>query len=131
MVKILGVNHITFAVKNLSRSLDFYQTVLNAVLVHKGRTDAYLEWGPVWICLLERGEAKKADSKSAGVDHAAFTVHENDFDQAVGVLKSNDVKIVRGPIKRGGGRCVNFLDPDGIQLELNTGSLAGRMENWV
>nr|WP_272885561.1 VOC family protein [Fictibacillus marinisediminis] len=131
MIKIQGVNHLTLAVGDLSRSLIFYQNILKAELVHRGRTDAYLEWGPVWICLLERGEAKKTDKVSAGIDHAAFSVLEADFDQAVEILIANEVKIIRGPIERGGGRCVNFLDPDGIQLELNTGSLAERMNNWI
>ncbi|WP_425589847.1 VOC family protein [Fictibacillus fluitans] len=130
MIPILGINHLTLTVNSLMRSLSFYVDVLGAVLVHRGRTDAYIEWGPVWICLLERGEANRAEAGRAGMDHVAFTISDSDFDHAVEALKAHSVRMIRGPVARGDGRCVNFLDPDGIQLELNTGSLSGRMKDW-
>lgn len=130
MIPIQGINHLTLTVSSLTRSLSFYIDVLGAILIHRGRTDAYIEWGPVWICLLERGEANRAEAGKAGMDHVAFTISDSDFDQAVETLKASSVSIIRGPVTRGDGRCVNFLDPDGIQLELNTGSLAGRMKIW-
>jgi hypothetical protein len=37
---------------------------------------------------------------------------------------------VRNPVERGGGMTVNFLDPDGTELELHTGDLRRRVEVW-
>jgi metallothiol transferase len=98
-------------------------------LVHRGRTDAYLEWGDAWICLLER-EGKTVDRNGPGMDHVAFGIAEEDFFHAVEILRSQGVPLVREPVERGGGWSVQFLDPDGIVLELFTGTLEKRMENW-
>jgi catechol 2,3-dioxygenase-like lactoylglutathione lyase family enzyme len=60
----------------------------------------------------------------------AFFIDEQDFAEAVKKLKANDVTIVREPTRRGRGLSVNFLDPDGTQLELHTSTLAERMKVW-
>ncbi len=65
-----------------------------------------------------------------GVDHVAFSIEEADFDSAVEQLVSAGVTVVRGPVERGLGRAINFLDPDGTQLELYTSSLQRRMTVW-
>lgn len=43
-MKVQGFNHVTVNVSNLSRSLNFYTGILGLQLIHKGNTDAYLEW---------------------------------------------------------------------------------------
>lgn len=55
---------------------------------------------------------------------------EDDFAVAVDVLREAAVPIVRGPVKRGTGWSVNFLDPGGTQLELHTSTLAERIRGW-
>ncbi|MDF2964169.1 MAG: Glutathione transferase fosA [Paenibacillus sp.] len=146
MIKATGFNHVTLRISDLARSLPFYVDTLGMKLVHRGKTDVYLEWGTAWICLLEMPGVNKTggpltkpaaeqSEKSgviadAGLDHFAFSIDEADFAGAVERLRSSDVPIVRGPDLRGGGWSINFLDPDGIQLELFTGTLAERMKNW-
>lgn len=49
-MKVQGFNHVTVNVSDLSRSLNFYTGILGLQLIHKGNTDAYLEWGSAWIC---------------------------------------------------------------------------------
>ncbi|WP_426453726.1 VOC family protein [Paenibacillus sp. S-38] len=130
-MQVKGFNHLTIRVRSLPRSLAFYEGILGMKLVHRGRTDAYLEWGSAWICLLEREpEGEGACAGMPGIDHAAFSIGEKDFPQAVEVLRQAGVRFVRGPIERGGGNSVNFLDPDGTELELFTGSLQERMKTW-
>jgi catechol 2,3-dioxygenase-like lactoylglutathione lyase family enzyme len=128
-MNVQGFSHVTINVSDLNRSLSFYVDVLKMRLVHRGRKDAYLEWGSAWICLQERPEKAK-QREQLGVDHVAFYIDEKDFDKAVKHLQDNNVEIVRGPIKRGLGWSVNFLDPDGTQLELHTSTLAERMKVW-
>lgn len=99
-------------------------------LIHQGNTDVYLEWGNVWICLLEKDAFLPYTSQNCGVDHIAFSILESDFMEAVEILKKYQIPLVREPIDRGGGWSVQFEDPDGIVLELYTGSLAERMKNW-
>ncbi|CAG7648386.1 VOC family protein [Paenibacillus allorhizosphaerae] len=128
-MKVTGFNHVTIRVSEIPASLSFYQDTLGMKLVHRGRLDAYLEWGSAWICLVERTLDPPSGSPR-GVDHVAFSIAEADFPAAADKLLEAGVPIVRGPIARGGGWSVNFLDPDGTQLELFTGSLHGRMNVW-
>lgn len=129
-MKVTGFSHITINVRDLQTSLDFYHGILGMILRHRGRTDAYLEWGSAWVCLVERAGTEDHAEGFAGMDHVAFYIAENDFNEAVGILKQSNVPIVRGPIQRGVGWSVNFLDPDGIQLELHTSTLDERMKIW-
>jgi len=131
MIPVTGFNHVTLKVNDLAQSLPFYLDVLGMKLVHRGLSDVYLEWGTAWICLLQRPNAPLgAKSCTSGMDHLAFSIAEADFPAAVVRLQQEGVPIVRGPICRGGGWSINFLDPDGIELELFTGTLAERMKVW-
>ncbi|MCH5585441.1 VOC family protein [Shimazuella sp. AN120528] len=124
-----GFNHLTLRISDLQRSLTFYCDILGMTLVHLARTDAYLEWGTAWICLLEKRD-QKFPNEGLGMDHVAFTVEESDFHRLVNRMKKQGIPIVREPIKRGGGLSFQFQDPDGIVLEIFTGSLKERMKNW-
>lgn len=125
-----GFNHLTLRIGNLQKSISFYCDILGMTLVHRAQTDAYLEWGSAWICLLERKEQTYSNNEF-GLDHIAFTVEESDFHRLVDRIKNQGISIVREPIKRGGGFSFQFQDPDGIILELFTGSLKKRMQNWL
>ena len=129
-MKVTGFSHITLTVRDLQISLEFYQGILGMNIRHRGRTDVYLEWGGAWVCLVERTDVREHTSGFAGMDHVAFFIAENDFNDALDVLQQNNVTIVRGPVQRGAGWSVNFLDPDGTQLELHTSTLDERMERW-
>ncbi|WNS44694.1 VOC family protein [Paenibacillus sp. MMS20-IR301] len=129
-MKVTGFSHITLNVRNLQQSLDFYQGILGMTVRHLGRSDAYLEWGSAWVCLVERQNYREAASGYAGMDHVAFYIDEQDFNEALDILRRNNIAVVRGPVQRGTGWSVNFLDPDGIQLELHTSTLDIRMESW-
>lgn len=130
MIEVKGINHITIKVSNLSRAIHFYENILGAKIVHKGNTDVYLDIGGVWLCLLEIKKAIPAQKDQVGVDHFAFTVTEESFPKAAAFLKEKHAEITRGPIERGGGWTISFMDPDGNEIELYTGSLYERMKNW-
>ena len=53
-MKVKGFNHVTIRVSDLERSLGFYRDLLDMKLVHRGKTDAYLEWGTAWVALVEK-----------------------------------------------------------------------------
>ncbi|RAL26982.1 VOC family protein [Thermoflavimicrobium daqui] len=128
-MKVTGFNHLTLCIKSLEKSLPFYCDILGMTLVHRGNTDAYLEWGDAWICLLEKSDYQKTENQ-IGMDHIAFSISEEGFNDAITVLHNHHIPITRTPIERGGGHSVQFLDPDGITIELFTGSLQQRMRNW-
>lgn len=51
-------------------------------------------------------------------NHFAFDIAPNLFDQAVEVLKQNEIPIDHGPVSRPTGRGIYFYDPDGFLLEI-------------
>lgn len=130
-MKVQGFSHVTINVRDLERSINFYTGILGLNMRHRGNKDAYLEWGSAWICLIERDRCSEHTEEQAGVDHVAFYIPEEHFDEAVKSLQDNHVKIVREAIKRGTGWSINFLDPDGTQLELHTSNLEERMKVWI
>jgi glyoxylase I family protein len=50
--------------------------------------------------------------------HLAFDIEHQLFDQAVEVLKTNQITIAHGPVTRPTGRGVYFYDPDGFMVEI-------------
>jgi catechol-2,3-dioxygenase len=127
---VKSFNHITLNVKDLQTTIMFYTQILGMILRHRGNKDAYLEWGNAWICVIEKPDFQEMKLEQIGVDHIAFYIKEEDFHNAVRILIDNNANIVRGPIRRGTGWAVNFLDPNGIQFELHTSTLDERMSVW-
>ena len=51
-------------------------------------------------------------------NHLAFDIAPELFDQAVAVLKQNQIRIDHGPVSRPTGRGIYFYDPDGFLVEI-------------
>jgi glyoxylase I family protein len=51
-------------------------------------------------------------------NHLAFDIAPEKFDQAVEVLRQNQVEIDHGPVSRPTGRGIYFYDPDGFLIEI-------------
>ncbi|MGB3404509.1 MAG: VOC family protein [Microcoleaceae cyanobacterium] len=58
-------------------------------------------------------------------NHLAFDIDPQLFDQAVEVLKTNNVPIDHGPTSRPTGRGIYFYDPDGFLVEIRCDPLPG------
>ncbi|QLE57499.1 VOC family protein [Nostoc sp. TCL26-01] len=50
--------------------------------------------------------------------HLAFDIDSRLFEQAVAVLRDNNIAIAHGPVTRPTGRGVYFYDPDGFMVEI-------------
>lgn len=50
--------------------------------------------------------------------HLAFDIDPQLFDQAVEVIRQNQIAIAHGPVSRPTGRGVYFYDPDGFLVEI-------------
>jgi len=51
-------------------------------------------------------------------NHLAFDIDPQLFDQAVEVLRQNQVPLDHGPVNRPTGRGIYFYDPDGFLIEI-------------
>ena len=116
---------MTLAVADLDRSVGFYRDLLGFELKALWGEGAYLEAGPLWLCLSLDPAAATGTGRDYG--HVAFDVTAEAFDRlsakvraAAAIWKDN----------RSEGASLYFLDPDGHKLELHVGSLASRLAHY-
>ena len=117
-----GINHITYAVKDLSKSFEFYTKVLGMRAEAKWDKGAYLSLGNLWFCL-------NLDESSASLDcsHLAFNIHEEDFFTCKQKLEIENVVFWKENSSE--GQSLYFLDPDKHKLEIHVGSLSSRINS--
>ncbi|WP_426505481.1 fosfomycin resistance glutathione transferase [Serratia proteamaculans] len=117
---LTGLNHITLAVSNLAKSLNFYVETLGFTPKAKWAHGAYLSLGELWLCL-------SVDKASVGDDytHYAFSIPTEEFDVFVERLRSSGV--TEWKTNKSEGKSVYFLDPDGHRLEIHDGDLESRL----
>jgi catechol 2,3-dioxygenase-like lactoylglutathione lyase family enzyme len=118
----LGVNHITFAISDLMRSLRFYVDVIGCRQVAIWERGSYLRAGDMWLCL---SLDALATSGVRDYTHVAFS-----FDAAG--LKAFRTRLaavggVEWKVNASEGDSVYFLDPDGHRLEAHVGDLISRL----
>lgn len=118
---ITGLNHLTIAVSDLSRSFEFYVQILEFSPRGRWEKGAYLSAGNLWLCLT-------LDSSQPAKDytHYAFSVGEKDFDKSVAKLERSGVKSWQDNSSEGSS--YYFLDPDGHKLEIHCGHLNSRLK---
>jgi methylmalonyl-CoA/ethylmalonyl-CoA epimerase len=131
-MKILCMDHIGIAVKNLEEVLGFYTEVLGLqsagleeVAEQKART-AFIPVGDTEIELLESTSpegpiAKFIEKRGEGIHHIALRVE--DIEKALDELKRKDVQLIdQSPRYGAGGAKIAFVHPKatkGVLLELS------------
>ncbi len=140
--KVLGVNHTSFTVSDLDRSVAFFTEGLGFELLHRGGRNpemiekvvgvpgadidvAYIQMPGHRLELIEyKGPAdrSKVESRPCDTGFAHIAVDVDDVDAALAASLPYDVKplsppqdLVHGPNK--GGRVVYTRDPDGVTVE--------------
>jgi glyoxylase I family protein len=129
------VHHIALHVQNMAASRNFYGQLLGlrelrgeevpetlrkqfeagevANFVTPDGTIIDLFWKPN---LLPPDADPDREFTRAG--HLAFDIAPDLFDQAVEILRQNQIPIAHGPVRRPTGRGVYFYDPDGFLVEI-------------
>ena len=110
---ITGVNHVTFSVRAVEPSFDFYCRVLGFRPVAKWPKGGYLLAGSTWIALVQDDAVR--DGPLPEYSHVAFTVSAEAFEAV-----SRRIREAGAPIwqsNRSEGASLYFLDPNGIRLE--------------
>lgn len=120
---LTGLNHLTLAVTDLDRSVDFYQHLLQLRLEATWNTGAYLSLPGLWLCLSL--DPQRQPVPGADYTHYAFTLAADHFAPMVARLRGAGVQEWRD--NRSEGASFYFLDPDGHKLEVHVGDLASRL----
>ena len=118
-----GVNHITFAVSDLQRSVDFYVNVLGCEKVAVWRGGAYLRAGSMWLCLSLDSAVSRATERD--YTHIAFTFDPVELAAFRARLLATGGSEWKSNSSEGDS--VYFLDPDGHRLEAHVGNLESRL----
>ncbi|MFL1494428.1 fosfomycin resistance glutathione transferase [Pseudomonas antarctica] len=118
-----GLNHLTLAVTDLNRSVNFYHQVLHLQLDATWDNGAYLSLPGLWLCLSL--DPSRQSEPAAEYTHYAFTAAASDFPALVARLRAAKVQEWRD--NRSEGASFYFLDPDGHKLEVHVGDLASRL----
>jgi catechol 2,3-dioxygenase-like lactoylglutathione lyase family enzyme/GNAT superfamily N-acetyltransferase len=121
---ITGLNHITFAVKDLEKSFYFYKDILGFQPLMKHSKGAYFLAGDCWFCL------DLDPNTRLGVlpeyTHFAFSISEIDFEKMSLQIKNSHAPVWKENISEGDS--LYFLDPDGHKLEMHVGDWKSRIE---
>ncbi len=119
-MNIKGINHITFSVTSLEKSIEFYKNVFGAKLIVKGEQLAYFDLNGLWIALnVENNISRKEIYES--YTHISFSIQEKEYIHVLKKLKELNVYIKEGrPRQNEEGRSIYFRDPDGHLFEFHT-----------
>lgn len=120
-MSIMGINHVTFGVRDLAVACIFYTDALGLTLIAEWEQGAYLRAGTLWVALNTDTQA----GPTPGCSHFAFMVEEADFDQLAERIKASGASIWKE--NKSEGRSLYFLDPDGHKLEIHVGTMATRL----
>jgi catechol 2,3-dioxygenase-like lactoylglutathione lyase family enzyme len=123
MTSVRGLNHVTLAVRDVSRAVQFYVDGLGLTLRKRWQNGAYLEAGELWLCLSQDDAARSTQHDD--YTHVAFDVSLEEFAPLATQIK--DAGGTSWKENRSEGDSFYFLDPDGHKLEIHAGTLASRL----
>ena len=129
------LHHIALNVKDMKTSRHFYGKILGlheltgdevpktlVELVAQGKVANFITPDGIILDLFGEPELSPPDPDPhktfTRAYHLAFDIAPELFDQAVEVIRKNQIEIAHAPVSRPTGRGVYFYDPDGFMVEI-------------
>jgi catechol 2,3-dioxygenase-like lactoylglutathione lyase family enzyme len=122
---ISGINHITFAVRDVEESFDFYAGVLGLKPVLRWSKGAYLTAGVTWIAIV-LDDSSRGDMLSE-YSHVAFSVPRDHFRDLSERITASGAVVWQE--NRSEGDSLYFSDPNGHKLEIHASDLETRVDS--
>jgi catechol-2,3-dioxygenase len=123
MIKIAGIDHVAFNVRDLDCAVEFYTKVLGLKVTarepSKAGIEYFLDCGSSLIGIIQAKDLSinhPFAHEGLGANHFSFRIHSNDFVPMIKHLEDNDVKIEYAK-KRPKSWSLYFYDIDGNKLE--------------
>jgi len=123
MIKITGIDHVAFNVRDLDKTVKFYTEVLGLKITDrepsKPGVEYFLDCGPSLLGIIQAQDLTinhPFAHEGLGANHFSFRVHSNDWEAMIKDLESKGVKIEYAK-KRPKSWSLYFYDVDGNKLE--------------
>ena len=113
-LKVTGIDHVVFHVKDLPRARKFYVDFLGMEVDHERDWQCFLKCGSQGVALFEV-EDNEAVHGGSEVNHMALRLAAGEYARVKATLESAGIT-VHG--RKGDPHCIYFDDPDGHQLQL-------------
>jgi len=113
-LKVSGIDHVVFHVKELARARKFYVDFLGMEVERERSWQCFLKCGGQGLALFEIEDNEEVHGGSE-VNHMALRLTSGDYERVKATLEKAGIE-VRG--RPGDPHCVYFNDPDGHQLQL-------------
>ncbi|WP_432409554.1 metallothiol transferase FosB [Wukongibacter sp. M2B1] len=131
-MKLKGINHITFSVSDLEKSIEFYKNVFGADLLVKGERVgdrlAYFDLNGLWLALNVEDDVSRNEIYES-YTHISFSIDEEDYVTTLERLKQLDIDLKEGrPRFEEEGKSIYFRDPDGHLFEFHTKTREDRIK---
>ena len=112
-LKVSGIDHVVFHVKDLRRARKFYVDFLGLEVEHERDWQCFLKCGNQGIALFEVDDREEVHGGSE-VNHMALRLDSGEYEGVKATLEDAGIE-VHG--RKGDPRCIYFHDPDGHQLQ--------------
>ncbi len=113
-LKVTGIDHVVFHVKDLARAKKFYVDFLGMEVDHERSWQCFLKCGNQGLALFEAKDGAEIHGGSE-VNHMALQLISGDYQRVKSTLENASIE-VHG--RDGDPHCIYFHDPDGHQLQL-------------
>ena len=113
-LKVSGIDHVVFHVKDLARARKFYVDFLGMKVDHEGDWQCFLKCGDQGVALFEIEDNEEVHAGSE-VNHMALRLAGGDHARVKATLEDAGIKVHGRP---GDPHCIYFHDPDGHRLQL-------------
>jgi len=113
-LKVSGIDHVVFHVKDLRRARTFYVDFLGMEVDHERDWQCFLKCGSQGVALFEVDDDEEVHAGSE-VNHMALRLTSGEHQRVKAMLENAGI-LVHG--RKGDPDCIYFNDPDGHRLQL-------------